>query len=437
MLTGPDHHRARPRVRGLVALVIVAVLAVACSRNDGGEPSPATSATEDPVAVAQARVDTATAGVTDAEGALISAHQDFCGTAKGYVEILDRYGRVFTDRSATVGDVQTLGADLVEPRAEVTTSVDAAETAKNDLAAAQQELVDAEAALAVVMATASSVSLSPTTPTSVATTTLVPAATVERVQLAEEDLARTAKGINADTPLIEAGAAYNSAALALEIAWLHLLVEADCVSDKRLADAVAQLTAYTTALQTDLTRAGYDPGPIDGVYGPQTVAAVEKLQTDSGLPVTGFVDEATARALQSKLDALGQQQAAQTATQTAALQTALKLAGFWDGPIDGVWTDALTLALKDLQTKLGVPPTGTVDPATVAAFQQALAALPATVTSEATATAVETTTETAKATATVTATTTDTATTTEKATKTATVITTAEPSTSESEKTAG
>ena len=147
--------------------------------------------------------------------------------------------------------------------------------------------------------------------------------------------------------------------------------------------------------------------------------------------MTGFVDEATARALQSKLDALGQQQAAQTTTQTAALQTALKLAGFWDGPIDGVWTDALTLALKDLQTKLGVPPTGTVDPATVAAFQQALAALPATVTSEATATAVETTTETAKATATVTATTT------EKATKTATVITTAEPSTSESEKTAG
>jgi peptidoglycan hydrolase-like protein with peptidoglycan-binding domain len=291
--------------------------------------------------------------------------------------------------------------------------------------------------LAAAIATASSVSLSPTTPTSVATTTLVPAATIERVQLAEQDLARTAQGINANTPLVQAGAAYNSAALALEIAWLQLLVEADCVSDQRLADAVAQLTAYTTALQTDLTKAGHDPGPIDGVYGPQTVDAVEKLQTDSGLPVTGFVDEATARALQNKLDALGQQQAAQTATQTAALQTALKLAGFWDGPIDGVWTDALTQALKDLQTTLGVEPTGTVDPATVAAFQQALAALPATVTSEATATAVETTTETAKATATVTATTTDTATTTEKATKTATVITTAEPSTTESDKTTG
>ncbi len=181
-----------------------------------------------------------------------------------------------------------------------------------------------------------------------------------------------------------------------------------------------------------MTRAGYDPGPIDGVYGPLTVAAVEKLQTDSGLPVTGFVDEATARALQAKLDALGQQEATQTATQTAALQTALKLAGFWDGPIDGQWTDALTQALKDLQTKLGVEPTGQVDPATVAAFQQALAALPATVTSEATATAIETTTETATATAT----TTDTAITTKKATTTETVISTAKPETTKPTETA-
>ena len=145
---------------------------------------------------------------------------------------------------------------------------------------------------------------------------------------------------------------------------------------------LAQLTAYTTALQTDLQRAGYDPGPIDGIYGPQTVAAVEKLQTDSGLPVTGFVDEATARALQDKLDAVGQQ----AATQTAALQTVLTLAGFWDGPIDGQWTDALTQALMDLQTTLGVEPTGQVDAATVAAFQQALAALATTVTSATTAT---------------------------------------------------
>ena len=310
---------------------------------------------------AQARMADAEAGVKGAEGALTSAHQNFCVTAKDYVETLDRYGRLFTDRSATVGDVQTLGADLVEPRDEVVTSVDAVETAKSDLAAAQQELIDAQAALDVAVAATSSVPASAITETTVTTTTLVPAATIERVQLAEQDLARTARGINADTPLAQAGAAYNSSALALQIAWLNLLNEAGCLSEQRQADALVQLAAYTTALQADLTRAGYDPGPIDGIYGPQTVAAVEQLQKDSGLRVTGFVDEATARALSDKLGAVGQAEATQTVTQTAALQTALKVAGYWDGPIDGQWTDALTQALVALQTTLGVEPTGQVD----------------------------------------------------------------------------
>ena len=235
------------------------------------------------MAAAQARVGDAETGVSGAQAAVTSAHQNFCGAAKGYVETLDRYGRVFTDRSATVGDVQTLGADLVQPRDEVAASVDAVKTAKNDLAAAQQELVDAQAALAAAIATASSVAVSPASQTTVTTTTLVPAATIERVQLAEEDLARTARGINADTPLVDAGSAYNSAALALEIAWLALLNDAGCLSEQRLADAVAQLAAYTTALQTDLHRAGYDPGPIDGVYGPRPPP-----RSNSSRPTVGF-----------------------------------------------------------------------------------------------------------------------------------------------------
>ena len=74
---------------------------------------------------------------------------------------------------------------------------------------------------------------------------------------------------------------------------------------------------------------------------------------------------------QDKLAASGQQQS----NQTVALQTILTLVGFWDGPIDGVWTDELTQALKNFQTSLGVEPTGVVDTATIAAFQQALAGL--------------------------------------------------------------
>ena len=60
---------------------------------------------------------------------------------------------------------------------------------------------------------------------------------------------------------------------------------------------------------------------------------------------------------------------------TAALQQTLKLAGYWDGPVDGLWTDELTAAVASAQTDLGVPATGAVDAATIAAFQTALAAL--------------------------------------------------------------
>jgi peptidoglycan hydrolase-like protein with peptidoglycan-binding domain len=37
---------------------------------------------------------------------------------------------------------------------------------------------------------------------------------------------------------------------------------------------------------------GYS-GPIDGIFGPVTVAAVRGYQTDSGLPVSGVMDERT------------------------------------------------------------------------------------------------------------------------------------------------
>jgi peptidoglycan hydrolase-like protein with peptidoglycan-binding domain len=60
-------------------------------------------------------------------------------------------------------------------------------------------------------------------------------------------------------------------------------------------------------------------------------------------------------------------------TPTAAVQQTLKLAGFWDGPVDGQWTPELTEALEEFQTELGVRPTGTVDAATIAALEKAIA----------------------------------------------------------------
>jgi peptidoglycan hydrolase-like protein with peptidoglycan-binding domain len=391
--------RPGPRKRrSAAALIAVALLASACSDDDDAsttETSPrgantteatattapqeavttATTAPQDAVAAAEARVEAAQAGVTGAQDAVTAAGEQFCSETTGYIEALDRYGKLFTEEAATVGDVKTGGADLVEPRESVASAASDVGEAKTALAEAEQELVDAQAALAEAIATASSVPTSSTTPATTTTTTIVPPATIERVQQAEDDLAQTAEGITNATPLTEATSEYNSAAFALQIAWLKLLSDAGCLTDEQQAQAVELVTAYTTTLQTELQQVGYYDGSVDGIYGPQTVDAVERLQADTGLRQTGFVDMATGQALDDKLAELGQQAAAAEMTHTAAVQTVLTLAGFWTGGIDGQWTDELTTALQAFQTALGVEPTGVVDAATLAAFEQALAEL--------------------------------------------------------------
>jgi murein L,D-transpeptidase YcbB/YkuD len=202
---------------------------------------------------------------------------------------------------------------------------------------------------------------------------LAPSATVDRVQQAESQLKTAQQGITDETPLSVASQQFNSAVVALEMAWLHLFSDAGCLTDEQQVQAEAAVRDYTKALQKSLKEAGYYKGDVDGVYGPETVDAVEALQKGHGLPITGTVDKATAAALQSDLTAKGGAVAKDEVASTAAVQQTLKLAGFWDGPVDGEWTPELTDALKEFQTKLGVKPSGTVDAATIAALEKAIA----------------------------------------------------------------
>jgi peptidoglycan hydrolase-like protein with peptidoglycan-binding domain len=45
--------------------------------------------------------------------------------------------------------------------------------------------------------------------------------------------------------------------------------------------------------QRALRDLGYDPGPIDGLFGPKTRTALVKYQTRERLPVTGDLDALT------------------------------------------------------------------------------------------------------------------------------------------------
>jgi hypothetical protein len=60
-------------------------------------------------------------------------------------------------------------------------------------------------------------------------------------------------------------------------------------------------SAAVETLQKQLGQLNYYEGPVDGLMGPQTAAAITYLQRDAGLPQTGVMNAATQAALQNYL----------------------------------------------------------------------------------------------------------------------------------------
>jgi peptidoglycan hydrolase-like protein with peptidoglycan-binding domain len=366
---GAPTHDARRLFRLIVGLGMIGLLLAACSSKGG--------TSKGGVAEAQAVVAAKQKAVTDAQSTFDSKSAAFCKSSQSYILALDRYGDVLTKTAPTVGDVKDGGKDLEQPQKDALDSADAAVSAQKDLVAAQNELAQAEVALAAAKASEAASSGGPTpTVAPASTVTAAPLAStsvVNRVKQAEADFTAAQNGISDSTALTQASQQFNAAAVALQISWLRLFADAGCLTDEQQKTADQAIHDYTIALQQSLTTAGYFKAPVDGVYGPTTVDAVEALQKAHSLPVTGTVDRATEAALQSDLQSAGGASAQQKTASTAAVQQTLKLAGFWPGPVDGNWTPALTDALKAFQEKLGVPPTGTVDAATIAALEKAIA----------------------------------------------------------------
>ena len=53
---------------------------------------------------------------------------------------------------------------------------------------------------------------------------------------------------------------------------------------------VEATTGLVREIQFMLLRLGMDPGPIDGIAGPQTLSAVRKFQAKSGLPIADLIN---------------------------------------------------------------------------------------------------------------------------------------------------
>jgi peptidoglycan hydrolase-like protein with peptidoglycan-binding domain len=128
------------------------------------------------------------------------------------------------------------------------------------------------------------------------------------------------------------------------------------------AEHAAAAAAMVVELQRVMTNLGYYSGPIDGVYGDATTAAVKTMQTDLGVTADGIYGPETHNALGEKGTSIVQ-----------AVQTTLTTYGYYSGPIDGLYGAATIRAVTKLQGDLGVTADGRIGPETVTAFSDAVA----------------------------------------------------------------
>ena len=122
------------------------------------------------------------------------------------------------------------------------------------------------------------------------------------------------------------------------------------------------------ALQRRLRTLGLRPGTVDGLYGPQTRAAVERFQRTVRLRVDGIVGPTTRRALRkASAPVLGRGTGYDQrggSRQVKQLQRKLRQLGHRPGPVDGLYGPRTAGAVARFQRVRGLAPDGVAWPRT-------------------------------------------------------------------------
>ncbi len=106
------------------------------------------------------------------------------------------------------------------------------------------------------------------------------------------------------------------------------------------------------ALQRKLAENGYEPGPVDGVQGYMTRAAIMAYQDDNGLAVTGKASDRLLKnmILGASLGDAEEKSSAPLPEKTRelimAVQLTLTKVGFDPGPSDGLWGSSTRKAIE-------------------------------------------------------------------------------------------
>lgn len=137
-------------------------------------------------------------------------------------------------------------------------------------------------------------------------------------------------------------------------------------------------------MQRRLQTAGYLKGEIDGVYGQDTVHAVQAFQKNHGFPISGAIDEMTYSALEAVEGKDSAKQApakpshssnnyvvGDTGSAVESIQRKLKRLDYLDGVADGIYGGQTAMAVRAFQKDEGLSVTGEVDHQTLVTLNAA------------------------------------------------------------------
>ncbi len=137
------------------------------------------------------------------------------------------------------------------------------------------------------------------------------------------------------------------------------------------------------AVQDRLRAAGAYGGRLDGVWGPDSQAALERFQQRHGLQVSGRLNPATAATLGLRpaelLTPPGEATGADAAPAAAMsaplspvavrnVQARLRALGFYRAGVDGIWGPGTQRAVERFQQGRGLQVNGQINPATAQAL---------------------------------------------------------------------